>query len=414
MLPQRTIANKISFVAELTREIRMAPTIARVAAMHNSLASALLWENTRVSPPAKLLEPYQLGPIKLPNRLMMAPLTRNRAVPPGMVPSPLAADYYGQRASAGLLVTEASQVSQQGQGYQDTPGIYSKEQVAGWRKVTDRVHEKGGRIFIQIWHVGRVSHTSLQPNGGAPVAPSAIRAKGKTFVDGTFTDISEPRVLDLAEIPFILDSFKRATANALEAGFDGVEIHGANGYLLDQFAKDGANKRTDAYGGSIENRAKLMLEVAKAVAAEAGANRTGIRISPVTPANDISDSNPQPLFDYIVDGLNDLKLVYLHVVEGATGGPRDNAPFDYASLRKRFAGAYVANNGYDFELATKTLAAGAADLIAFGKLFISNPDLVERLKRSAPLNAWDKATFYGGDARGYTDYPTLATADAAE
>jgi len=367
-----------------------------------------------MSQPSNLLEPYQLGPITLPNRLVMAPLTRNRAVPPGMVPSPLAVDYYGQRASAGLLVTEASQVSQQGQGYQDTPGIYSREQVAGWRKVTDRVHEKGGRIFIQIWHVGRVSHVSLQPNGGAPVAPSAIRANGKTFVGGAFTDISEPRALELAEIPFILDSFKRATANALEAGFDGVEIHGANGYLLDQFAKDGANKRNDAYGGSIENRAKLMLEVAKAVAAEAGANRTGIRISPVTPSNDISDSDPQPLFEHIVDGLNDLKLVYLHVVEGATGGPRDNAPFDYASLRKRFAGAYVANNGYDFELATKTLAAGAADLIAFGKPFISNPDLVERLKRGAPLNAWDKATFYGGDAKGYTDYPALATADAAE
>ena len=362
----------------------------------------------------KLFEPFKLGAMTLPNRLVMAPLTRNRAVPPGMVPSPLAVDYYGQRASAGLLVTEATQVSQQGQGYQDTPGIYSREQVAGWRKVTDRVHEKGGRIFIQIWHVGRVSHVSLQPNGGAPVAPSAIRANGKTFVGGAFTDISEPRALELAEIPFILDSFKRATANALEAGFDGVEIHGANGYLLDQFAKDGANKRNDAYGGSIENRAKLMLEVAKAVAAEAGANRTGIRISPVTPSNDISDSDPQPLFDYIVDGLNDLKLVYLHVVEGATGGPRDNAPFDYASLRKRFAGAYVANNGYDFELATKTLAAGAADLIAFGKPFISNPDLVERLKRGAPLNAWDKATFYGGDAKGYTDYPALATADAAE
>ena len=367
-----------------------------------------------MSQPSKLFEPYQLGPITLPNRLVMAPLTRNRAVPPGMVPSPLAVDYYSQRASAGLLVTEASQVSQQGQGYQDTPGIYSREQVAGWRKVTDRVHEKGGRIFIQIWHVGRVSHVSLQPNGGAPVAPSAIRANGKTFVGGAFTDISEPRALELAEIPFILDSFKRATANALEAGFDGVEIHGANGYLLDQFAKDGANKRNDAYGGSIENRAKLMLEVAKAVAAEAGANRTGIRISPVTPSNDISDSDPQPLFDHIVDGLNELKLVYLHVVEGATGGPRDNVPFDYTSLRKRFAGAYVANNGYDFELATKTLAAGAADLIAFGKPFISNPDLVERLKRGAPLNAWDKATFYGGDAKGYTDYPALATADAAE
>jgi N-ethylmaleimide reductase len=360
-----------------------------------------------MSAPTKLFESYQLGPITLPNRLVMAPLTRNRAVPPGMVPSPLAVEYYGQRATAGLLITEASQVSQQGQGYQDTPGIYSKEQVAGWKKVTDRVHDKGGRIFIQIWHVGRVSHISLQPNGGAPVAPSAVRAKGKTFVGGTFADISEPRALELSEIPGIIDSFRRATANALSAGFDGVEIHGANGYLLDQFAKDGANKRTDAYGGPIENRARLMLEVAQAVAAEAGANRTGIRISPVTPANDISDSNPQPLFDHIVDGLSALKLVYLHVVEGATGGPRDNAPFDYASLRKRFAGAYMANNGYDVELAAKVLAANSADLIAFGKPFISNPDLVERLKTGAPLNDWDKATFYGGGAKGYTDYPAL-------
>src|SRR5712675_834175 len=317
-------------------------------------------------------------------------------------------------ASAGLLITEASQVSQQGQGYQDTPGIYSKEQVAGWRKVTDRVHARGGRIFIQIWHVGRVSHTSLQPNGGAPVAPSAIRAKGKTFVGGTFTDISEPRALELEEIPGIIESFRRGTVNALEAGFDGVEIHGANGYLLDQFAKDGTNKRGDAYGGSIENRARLMLEVAKIVAAEAGPERTGIRISPVTPANDISDSNPQAVFDHIVDHLSALKLVYLHVVEGATGGPRDIAPFDYASLRRRFAGAYIANNAYDFELANKVLEAGAADLIAFGKPFISNPDLVERLKKGAPLNEWDKATFYGGGAKGYTDYPTLQAAEAAQ
>jgi len=362
----------------------------------------------------KLFEPYKLGPITLPNRLVMAPLTRNRAVPPGMVPSPLAIDYYGQRASAGLLITEASQVSQQGQGYQDTPGIYSKEQVAGWRKVTDRVHEKGGRIFIQLWHVGRVSHDSLQPNGGKPVAPSAIRAKGKTFVNGTFTDISEPRALELSEIPGIIEDFKRGTENALAAGFDGVEIHGANGYLLDQFAKDGTNKRTDAYGGSIENRAKLMLEVSRAAAAVAGPDRTGIRISPVTPANDISDSNPQALFDYIVDGLNALKLTYLHVVEGATGGPRDNAPFDYASLRKRFKQAYVANNGYDVDLANKVLDANAADLIAFGKPFISNPDLVERLKKGAALNEWDKNTFYGGGAKGYTDYPTLGAAQAAE
>jgi N-ethylmaleimide reductase len=363
--------------------------------------------------PSKLLEPYKLGPITLPNRLVMAPLTRNRAVE-GRVPSPLAVEYYGQRASAGLLITEASQVSQQGQGYQDTPGIYSREQVAGWRKVTDRVHARGGRIFLQLWHVGRISHTSLQPNGGAPVGPSAVRAKGKTFVGGTFTDISEPRALDLLEIPGIVESFKRGTANALAAGFDGVEIHGANGYLLDQFAKDGANKRTDAYGGSIENRARLMLEVAKAVTTEAGGERTGIRISPVTPSNDISDSNPQPLFDYIVDHLNALKLVYLHVIEGSTGGPRDIAPFDYRSLRKRFKGAYVANNGYDFELANKVLSADEADLIAFGKLFIANPDLVERLKRGAPLNAPDKATFYGGGAKGYTDYPALEAADAAE
>lgn len=366
-----------------------------------------------MSTSSKLLEPYKLGPITLPNRLVMAPLTRNRAVA-GMVPSPLAVEYYGQRASAGLLITEASQISQQGQGYQDTPGIYSKEQVAGWRKVTERVHGRGGRIFIQIWHVGRISHTTLQPNGGAPVGPSAIRAKGKTFVGGTFSDISEPRALALEEIPGIVDDFRRATVNAIEAGFDGVEIHGANGYLLDQFAKDGANKRTDAYGGSIENRARLMLEVTKAVASEAGPERTGIRISPVTPSNDISDSDPQPLFEHIVDHLNALKLVYIHVIEGATGGPRDVAPFDYRSLRKRFNGAYIANNGYDFALANKVLAANEADLIAFGKLFIANPDLVERLKRGAPLNAPDKATFYGGDAKGYTDYPTLSEALATQ
>jgi N-ethylmaleimide reductase len=367
-----------------------------------------------MSTPTKLFEPFKLGPITLPNRVVMAPLTRNRAVPPGMVPSPLAIDYYGQRASAGLLVTEASQVSQQGQGYQDTPGIYSKEQVAAWRKVTDRVHERGGHIFIQLWHVGRISHTALQVGGGAPVAPSAIRAKTKTFVNGTFADTSEPRALELSEIPAIIEDFRRAAANAKAAGFDGVEVHGANGYLLDQFAKDGTNKRTDSYGGSIENRARLMLEVSKAVVAEIGAQRTGIRISPVTPANDVSDSNPQPLFDHIVDHLSALKLVYIHVIEGATGGPRDVAPFDYRSLRNRFKGAYIANNGYDLELANKVLSAHDADLIAFGKLFISNPDLVERFKRGAPLNDFDKATFYGGGAKGYTDYPALESAGAAE
>ena len=362
---------------------------------------------------SKLFEPYKLGPITLANRAVMAPLTRNRAVD-GFVPNPLAVEYYAQRASAGLLITEASQVSQQGQGYQDTPGIYTPAQVAGWRKVTDEVHKRGGKIYIQLWHVGRISHTDLQENKAAPVAPSAIRAKGKTFVGGTFVEVSEPRALELNEIPGIVDSFRKAAANAIEAGFDGVEIHGANGYLLDQFAKDGANKRTDAYGGSIENRAKLMIEVATAVAKEIGADKTGIRISPVTPANDISDSNPQPLFDHIVEQLSALKLVYLHVVEGATGGPRDNAPFDYASLRKRFKGTYIANNGYDLALANKVLAADEADLIAFGKLYIANPDLVERLKIGAPLNTPDNKTFYGGGAKGYTDYPTLEAAQAAQ
>jgi N-ethylmaleimide reductase len=371
-----------------------------------SSSPAIFSETNNMNTATKLFESYKLGPLTLPNRLVMAPLTRNRALA-GLVPNPLAVEYYGQRASAGLLVSEATQVSQQGQGYQDTPGIYSKEQVAGWRKVTDRVHARGGRIFLQLWHVGRISHVSLQQDNQAPVAPSAIRAKGKTFVGGTFADVSEPRALTLEEIPGIIESFRKGAANAMAAGFDGVEVHGANGYLLEQFAKDGANKRTDAYGGPIENRAKLMLEVAKVVAAEAGAERTGIRISPVTPANDISDSNPQPLYDYIVDQFSALKLVYIHVVEGATGGPRDIAPFDYGSLRKRFSGAYIANNGFDFELANKVLAADAADLIAFGKPFISNPDLVERLKRGAPLNEWDKATFYGGGAKGYTDYPVL-------
>ena len=332
-----------------------------------------------MSTATKLFEPYKLGPLTLPNRLVMAPLTRNRALA-GLVPNPLAVEYYSQRASAGLLVSEATQVSQQGQGYQDTPGIYSKEQVAGWRKVTDRVHERGGRIFLQLWHVGRISHVSLQENNQAPVAPSAIRAKGKTFVGGTFADVSEPRALALDEIPGIIESFRKGAANALAAGFDGVEVHGANGYLLEQFAKDGTNKRTDAYGGGIENRAKLMLEVSKAVAAEAGAERTGIRISPVTPANDISDSNPQPLYDYIVDQLSAQKLVYIHVVEGATGGPRDIAPFDYGSLRKRFKRRLHRQQRLRFRARQQGARANEADLIAFGKPFLANPDLVERLQ----------------------------------
>lgn len=356
-----------------------------------------------------LFEPYKLGPLTLANRIVMAPLTRNRAGA-GLVPSELAATYYAQRASAGLIITEATQVSAQAQGYQDTPGLYTREQIAGWRRVTDGVHAQGGRIFVQLWHVGRVSHVDVQPGGAAPVAPSAIRAATKTFVNNGFADVSEPRALELSELPGIVDDFRQAAANAIAAGFDGVEIHGANGYLLEQFVKDGANQRTDAYGGSIENRARLLLEVVAAVAKEIGADRTGVRISPVSPANGISSSDPQPQYDYIVEQLSTLGIVYLHVVEGATGGPRDVAPFDFAALRGRFKQTYLANNGYDLEFAAAQYEAGKADLFAFGRPFISNPDLVERLKSGAPLAQLNPTTLYGGGAAGYTDYPTLAEA----
>jgi N-ethylmaleimide reductase len=354
-----------------------------------------------------LFEPYPLGSLTLSNRIVMAPLTRNRAGE-GFVPSEFAATYYSQRASTGLLISEASQISQQGQGYQDTPGIYTQAQIDGWRKVTDAVHAKGGRIFLQLWHVGRVSHVDLQENGAAPVAPSALRPATKVFVNNSFVDVSEPRALDISELPGIVNDFRQAAANAIAAGFDGVEIHGANGYLLDQFVKDGANIRTDAYGGSIENRARLLLEVTAAVVNEVGAERTGIRISPVSPANGVSSSEPQAQFDYIVDQLDALGIVYLHVVEGATGGPRDIAPFDFGSLRQRFKNTYIANNGYDVNLATAQLNDDKADLIAFGRPFIGNPDLVERLKTAASLSAFDPVTLYGGGAEGYIDYPTLA------
>ncbi|MDE3775184.1 alkene reductase [Sinorhizobium meliloti] len=356
-----------------------------------------------------LFEPYTLGSLTLSNRIVMAPLTRNRAGP-DFVPGDLTAEYYGQRASAGLIISEATQISQQGQGYQDTPGIYTQAQIEGWRKVTNAVHEKGGRIFLQLWHVGRVSHVDLQENGAAPVSPSAIRAETKTFVNNGFFAVSEPRALELDELPGIVHDFRKAAANAIAAGFDGVEIHGANGYLLDQFARDGVNVRTDGYGGSIENRARLMLEVTAAVVEEIGAERTGIRISPVSPANGVSSSDAQAQFDYIVDQLDALGIVYIQVVEGATGGPRDVAPFDFGSLRRRFKNTYIGNNGYDLELATSHLAEGKADLFAFGRPFIANPDLVERLQTGAPLAQANPSTIYGGTADGYTDYPAFAAA----
>jgi len=358
-----------------------------------------------------LFDPYRMGQFTLANRIVMAPLTRNRAGA-GNVPTALTAEYYAQRAGAGLIVAEATQVCPEGQGYQDTPGIHSDAQVAAWKQVTDAVHARGGKIFLQLWHVGRISHVSLQPNGQAPVAPSAIRANSKTFVNGAFIEVSEPRALRLDELPGIVDAYRKGAANAIRAGFDGVEIHGANGYLLDQFLRDGTNKRTDEYGGSIENRARLMLEVTAAIVAEIGAERTGIRLSPVTPANDASDSNPQPVFNHVVEQLDRLNLVYIHVIEGATGGDRNfGAGFDYEALRKRFRNTWIVNNGYTLETAQQVLAEKRADLVAFGRPFISNPDLVERLRRNAPLSPLDRATLYGGGAKGYTDYPALEAAE---
>ncbi len=359
-----------------------------------------------------LFSPIRLGRYDLKNRIAMAPLTRNRAGA-GNVPTDLMAEYYGQRAEAGLIIAEATQIVPEGQGYQDTPGIHSPEQIAGWRKVTDAVHAKGGHIYLQLWHVGRVSHSSLQPGGQAPVAPSAIRAKTKTFVNGGFADVSEPRALDAAEIPGIIAAYGKAAENAIAAGFDGVEAHGANGYLLDQFLRDGSNQRSDDYGGSIQNRAKVMLGAMRAIVDAVGADRSAIRISPVTPANDAADSNPQPLFNYVVEELNKLALSYIHIIEGSTGADRNfGAGFDYKALRQRYNGVWIANNGYDLAMAQAAIADGSADMVAFGRPFISNPDLVQRLRQNAPLALLERATLYGGGAKGYVDYPTLAQSAA--
>ncbi|MFY9478270.1 MAG: alkene reductase [Aquabacterium sp.] len=357
-----------------------------------------------------LFDPIRLGDLSLPTRVVMAPLTRNRAAA-RQVPSELAITYYAQRANpatgASLIITEASQISQQGQGYLDTPGIYSDEQIAAWKKVTDAVHAQGGKIVIQLWHVGRISHNSLQPVGEVPVAPSAIPARTKTYISTGFAPVSAPRALGIGEIPGIVAQYRQAARNALKAGFDGVEVHAANGYLIDQFLRNSTNQRTDAYGGSIENRTRFLNEVVQAVVAEVGAGRTGIRLSPVTPANDASDSNPQPLFNHVADELGKLGLMYVHVIEGATGGTR-HIPFDYEALRTRTKAPWMVNNGYDLNLAQQALARGQADLVAFGRPFIGNPDLALRLRTHATLNAADSKTFYGGGAKGYTDYPTLA------
>ena len=363
-----------------------------------------------------LFDPTTVGDLRLANRIVMAPLTRNRA--PDAIPTPLMAEYYAQRASAGLLITEATAITQQGQGYADVPGLYGIEQLDGWKRVTQAVHDAGGKIVVQLWHVGRVSHTDLQPHFAKPVAPSAIRAHTKTVLikDGvpTFVETSDPRALDPEEIPGIVMDYRHAALNAIAAGFDGVEIHAANGYLIDQFLKTGSNHRRDDYGGSIANRARFLLEVARAVTEAIGGGRTGIRLSPVTPANDVTDADPQSLFDHVARKLAPLNLAYLHLIEGATGGPRDlpERPFDYAELKAVYRaaggqGAWMVNNGYDLPLAQQALADGA-DLVAFGKAFIANPDLVARLRAGGPFNEPDRSTFYGGGEEGYTDYPPLA------
>ena len=359
-----------------------------------------------------LFDPIRLGDIDVATRIVMAPLTRNRASA-GQVPNALMAQYYAQRANpatgAGLIVSEATQISPEGQGYLDTPGLFNSAQVAGWRRVTDAVHAEGGRIVVQLWHVGRISHVSLQPGGQAPVSSTATPAKTKTFIAEGFADVSAPRALRTDEIAGVVDQYRVAAELALEAGFDGIEVHAANGYLIEQFLRDSINDRTDAYGGSIENRARFLVEVMQAVTGAIGGGRTGLRLSPVTPANDAGlDSHTQQLFEHVGRQLAPLKLAFVHVVEGATGGPRDIAPFDYAALRAAFGAPWMVNNGYTREMALAAVASGTADLVAFGRPFISNPDLGRRLREDAPMNALRPALLYGGGAEGYTDYPALA------
>jgi N-ethylmaleimide reductase len=323
------------------------------------------------------------------------------------------ATYYEQRASAGLIIAEATQVSPMGQGYLDTPGIHTIEQVLGWRRVTDAVHDKGGTIVLQLWHVGRISHVSLLPHGRRPVSSTCRRANALTFTTQGFEPASEPRALRADELPAIVAEYRQAAGNAMDAGFDGVEVHCANGYLLDQFLRDSINDRGDSYGGSMANRARFPLEVILAVAAEVGPGRTGVRISPVSPFGDAGqDSDPQSLHNYFIGALTPLHLAYIHVIEGETGGTRDIGPFDYAALKSRFSknnpgGAWIVNNGYTREMALDAVAGGIADMVAFGRPFISNPDLVHRLKRREPLAEVKTEYLYGGSEQGYTDYPPL-------
>ncbi|MGZ8270127.1 MAG: alkene reductase [Methylophilus sp.] len=353
-----------------------------------------------------LFSPAKLGDITLNNRIVMAPLTRNRAGEGG-VPQAMNVTYYEQRATAGLIVTEATPISAMAHGYPALPGIYTDAQVAGWKKVTEAVHAKGGKIVIQLWHVGRISHPSLLPSNALPVAPSAIKPAGQAFTYQGLVDYVEPRALTLDELPAIIRDYVHATKCAVQAGFDGVEIHAANGYLLDQFLRDGSNKRADKYGGSYENCARLLMEVTQAVVDVIGAGKVGVRLSPVNPFNDMKDSNPQALFNYVAEALSQFGLAYLHAVEGGIHGGGESDPFDFVAFRKLFKGAYIANLAYDKAKGEVAVASGHADAIAYGVPFIANPDLVARYAKDALLNEADATTFYGGGEKGYIDYPAL-------
>ena len=354
-----------------------------------------------------LFQPFTLGELQLRNRVVMAPLTRSRSSDDG-VPSPFAAEYYAQRASAGLIVSEATNISAQARGYAMTPGIWSPAQVAAWQPVTRAVHAEGGRMVLQLWHTGRISHPDLH-GGALPVAPSALKPAGQAFTNKGLQDHVTPRALETDEIPAIVEDYRHAARCAQEAGFDGVEVHSANNYLLEQFIRDSTNTRTDQYGGSVENRLRFPLDVVRAVVEVWGGSRVGIRISPGTtvPGETPRDSDPMGTYGAYLDALNAFGLMYVHDIEGVTQMSRDPSGVDYPALRRRFRGAYIANNNYTRELADKTIGAGEADLISFGRPFIANPDLVERLLTGAPLADAPKQYWYGGGAVGYSDWPGM-------
>ena len=372
------------------------------------MSSTTSLADTRVSP---LFEPLQVGALKLRNRLVMAPLTRGRAGKE-RVPNELMQEYYTQRASAGLIISEATQISEQGAGWSQSPGIHTEEQVKGWQKITEAVHQQGGLIYLQLWHTGRASHPYFQPNGELPVSASAIKAQGDAYTPEGKKPYVTPRSLELEEIPGIVQDYVNATKRAQAAGFDGVEIHGANGYLIDQFIRDCSNQRTDAYGGSIENRLRFLLEITEAVVNEWTPERVGVRLSPTNPFNDMRDSNPIATFTKATEALNQFNLAYLHIseplpghmlpvlaVEGERVGPY---------MRKVFNGIFMVNGGYDALKGATAIANNEADLVSYGIPFIANPDLPERYRTGASLNQADPSTFYTHEAQGYTDYPALA------